>query len=104
MLNDDVGPEEMMIRRIMTIGSIAACHAGAFIAIYFGRFTKVPICGSDVALFIIPFFAAAAAYSTVFFRIINIHNLWARGFLVIITSLLCGVISTAIGMTIAFNQ
>jgi hypothetical protein len=92
-----------MMKRLMTIGLIVACHVGAFVAIYFGRIVGVPLCGSDTILFVVPFVAAATAYAAVLVRMIRTRKSWTRGLLVAILSLLAGVISSGIGMMIAFN-
>ena len=91
------------MKRLMTIGLIFVCHAAAFVAIYFGRVKDMAMCGSDITLFVIPFVAAVAAYAAVFARIIKVQRVWTRGLLVMVASVLTGVFSTEIGMTIAFN-
>ena len=92
-----------MQKRLMTIGLILTCHIGVFVAIYFGRLNGVAMCGSDITLFGIPFVAAAAAYAAILARMIKTHNVWMRRLLVAVIVLVAGVISSTIGMTIAFN-
>ncbi len=91
------------MKRLMATGLILVCHAAVFVGIYFGRINGLVMCGSDIALFVIPFVVATAAYAAVFFRMIQTQNVWTRGMLVAIICSVAGAISTIVGMAIAFN-
>lgn len=91
------------MKRLMAIGSILLCHAAVFVAIYFGRVSNVPLCGSDFTLFVVPFVSAAAAYTAVFARLFKTQTFWRRCALVLMASAVAAMLSTAVGMTIAFN-
>ena len=81
-----------------------ACHAAAFVGIYFGRVSRVAVCRSDLVLFAIPFLAGAAACATVWAQLIKAQSARCRWGLILAASLGCAAVSTFIGMTIAFNQ
>ena len=93
-----------MMKTLMIIVLIMACHSGAFVAIYFGRVSRVEVCRSDLVLFVIPFAAAAAACAVALTQLIKTPSAETRWFLILAASLGCAAVSTVIGMTIAFNQ
>lgn len=92
------------MKQIMAIGVILACHASAFIAMYYGRLHHFPLCGSDIFLIYAPLIFAVTAYASVYRTAIHTRYKWLHWVLVLGASAFSGIVSMAIGMTFAFNQ
>jgi putative effector of murein hydrolase LrgA (UPF0299 family) len=91
------------LRRLILLGVILVCHAGASVAIYYGLQQGIALCRSNLILFDVPYVVAVFAYAMIYARIIRAQNIWLQRLLVFGASILTGFISGYLGTFISFN-